>query len=386
MPPLHLHVDMRQPRTFFDTPGRDTPAEMASQAEGVRGSVTAVLDGLAAPTLLLNDRRQIVVANRAAAGLAEKLGGTGAVEGLRLGEALGCVNVVNGPDGCGTAPQCPHCGAGRANRAFGIKPAEYEGEFRLRSEREGTESAQTFRVHLAPLQLNGSPLRLLTLADITAEKSREVLGQIFFHDVLNTAQAVKGAADLIPGNQDRDEQAQLAGVVSARTEDLISEIESQRDLLRAADGELVVRMSPVSIGAVLQEVAGLYRHSRLARGRHLVVSSLTTKDRVATDAVQLSRCVGNLVKNALEASAPGEQVTLRLLEVDDGVCIEVHNSATMPPAVQAQVFQRFFSTKSASGRGLGTYSVRLLITRYLNGTVAFVSDESGTTFSIRLRR
>lgn len=359
---------------------------MANQAEHVHGTVTAVLNGLGGPALLLNDHRQIVVANRAATGLAEQLGGTRTVEGLRLGEALGCVNVANGPDGCGTAPQCPHCGAGRVNHSFGLKPDEYDGEFLLRSELDGTETPQTFRVHLSPLQLNGSPLRLLTLADISAEKSREALGQIFFHDVLNTAQAVKGAADLIPGNEDPDEQAQLAGVVSASTEDLISEIESQRDLLRAADGELNVRLSPVSIGALLQEVAELYRHSRLARGRGLVVNDLPANDEVATDPVQLSRCVGNLVKNALEASKPGEQVTMSLATDAEGVRIDVHNPAIMPAAVQTQVFQRFFSTKASSGRGLGTYSVRLLVTRYLHGTVGFVSNESGTTFSIRLGR
>jgi signal transduction histidine kinase len=377
---------MTQPATFFDSPGRDTPAEITSQAALLDDSVLRVLEGLPEPTLLLNDCRQIVAANHAATVLAETLGGSAGVAGLRLGEAMGCVNVAYGPDGCGTAPQCPHCGAGRANRAFGIKPAEYEGEFRLRSEHDGTESAQTFHVHLAPLQLNGAPLRLLTLADITAEKSREALGHIFFHDVLNTAQAVKGAADLIPGNEDTDEREQLAGVVSASTRTLIREIESQRDLLLAADGELLIHLAPISIGALVQEAADLYRQNPIAAGREIVVTVVAADDRITTDRVQLSRCVGNLLKNALEASERGDQVSVDVAAVANSLRIVVHNPAIMPPAVQAQVFQRFFSTKASAGRGLGTYSVRLLVTRYLRGTVTFVSDESGTTFTIALRR
>jgi signal transduction histidine kinase len=47
------------------------------------------------------------------------------------------------------------------------------------------------------------------------------------------------------------------------------------------------------------------------------------------------------------------------------------------------MFQRSFSTKGA-GRGLGSYSVKLLSERYLNGKVSFTSSEDeGTTFIAR---
>jgi sensor histidine kinase regulating citrate/malate metabolism len=53
----------------------------------------------------------------------------------------------------------------------------------------------------------------------------------------------------------------------------------------------------------------------------------------------------------------------------------------MPSEVQLQVFQRSFSTKGA-GRGLGTYSMKLISERYLQGCVSFVSTApDGTVFS-----
>lgn len=52
----------------------------------------------------------------------------------------------------------------------------------------------------------------------------------------------------------------------------------------------------------------------------------------------------------------------------------------MPSTVQNQVFQRSFSTKGA-GRGLGTFSIRLLTENYLGGEVGFTSTAgSGTVF------
>ena len=50
----------------------------------------------------------------------------------------------------------------------------------------------------------------------------------------------------------------------------------------------------------------------------------------------------------------------------------VNNPAVMPREVQLQVFKRSFSTKG-SGRGIGTYSMRLLVSRYLGGSVDFES-------------
>jgi sensor histidine kinase regulating citrate/malate metabolism len=49
-----------------------------------------------------------------------------------------------------------------------------------------------------------------------------------------------------------------------------------------------------------------------------------------------------------------------------------------------QIFQRSFSTKG-TGRGIGTYSVKLLTEKYLQGEVSFISTkEFGTTFYITI--
>jgi signal transduction histidine kinase len=52
----------------------------------------------------------------------------------------------------------------------------------------------------------------------------------------------------------------------------------------------------------------------------------------------------------------------------------------MEQDVQLQIFKRSYSTKG-SGRGLGTYSIKLLGEKFLKGKVWFESEiEKGTTF------
>ncbi len=60
------------------------------------------------------------------------------------------------------------------------------------------------------------------------------------------------------------------------------------------------------------------------------------------------------------------------------------NAGVIPSDVQMQIFQRSFSTKG-KGRGIGTYSIRLLTENYLKGKASFVSNNTDDTiFSIEL--
>jgi len=104
---------------------------------------------------------------------------------------------------------------------------------------------------------------------------------------------------------------------------------------------------------------------------------------LTSDRTLLKRILGNLVKNALEACPPRQTVTLGCeLIAGQKIRFWVHNPTPMPREVQLQVFNRSFSTKGP-GRGLGTYSVRLLTEKYLKGVAGFTSSpEQGTTFFV----
>ncbi len=104
-----------------------------------------------------------------------------------------------------------------------------------------------------------------------------------------------------------------------------------------------------------------------------------------TDRVLLRRIVGNLTKNALEASRKGS--VIRLTAAATPICVEirVNNPGEIPAHVQSQLFKRSFSTSGDPGRGLGTYSIKLFSERYLAGHVSFSSTrEDGTTFTVSL--
>jgi len=117
----------------------------------------------------------------------------------------------------------------------------------------------------------------------------------------------------------------------------------------------------------------------------IVVDSLDETSFVA-DRILITRILGNLIKNGVEASIEGQAVTISCSLDSDGakIAFNIHSTRHMSDDVKKQVFTRSFSTKGAS-RGIGTYGAKLFTERYLNGSISFCSDkETGTSFCVEL--
>jgi signal transduction histidine kinase len=231
-----------------------------------------------------------------------------------------------------------------------------------------------------PFTTAGRTYTIVSLRDIAGDKRREMLERLFFHDVINTAGGLHGLArtmlDLGPSADDLRILVQVS-------DQLMEELHNQRDLIAAERGKLLPDPQPVRLDALLTGLRDLYARHTVARGRTVQLLSAPAMT-ATTDTVLLRRAVGNLVKNALEASQRDEAVTMTLHADGDAAVITVHNPAVMNDDIRLQVFQRSFSTKGA-GRGLGTYSARLLVERCLGGSLVLVSEEGrGTTVTVRV--
>ncbi|MFI5397468.1 MAG: sensor histidine kinase [Candidatus Binatia bacterium] len=224
---------------------------------------------------------------------------------------------------------------------------------------------------------------MFAIHDTADEKRRQVLERLFFHDVLNTAGGLSGLLDILP-ELDKEEAVEVGHEAHFLAEQLIEEIQSQRDLAAAERGDLKVTSGVIDAVDLLRRLSILYRHHSVAQGKTMVVREGAQRVVLQSDARLLARVLGNLIKNALEASKKDETVTV-WVENGAAPAFHVHNEAAMPEEVQAQMFQRSFSTKGGVGRGVGTYSVKLLTQNYLRGTVEFHSSAAaGTMFTVRL--
>lgn len=369
------------PETPYEPAARASAADVATQHRLVSDepNVCRMLDLQPEPTVVLNEQRQIVFANRACTDLF----GVSPIDaiGKRFGEAVSCVNACKGPDGCGTTKFCGVCGLAKAIRSTRLEERNATAPCWItRRISEGPDSLE-LRVWTAPLIVGSRAFTVVAVRDASAEQRRHVLERIFFHDLLNTSGALKMLLKLVSTGDGTTAQA-LAAQAAGLTAQLVDEIEDHRDLLAAERGELVTHPSHVTVTALLEDIARAYAHYDVAP---IHVYPCPPSATVVSDRVLLRRVLGNLLKNALEASKHGDRVDLRF-EASEKPSFHVTNPAVMAPEVQLQVFQRSFSTKAEVGRGLGTYGARLLAERYLGGHLTFQSSaDHGTTFTLALQ-
>ena len=340
----------------------------------------AVCDTLPHIVLILNNHRQIVFANKRLSDF-NLLAESDDCLGLRPGELFQCVNANIGTAGCGTSDSCRVCGALQAILESQHQKQNVTRELRLTVRIKGEMAAFDFKISAAPFSFEPHQLTMVHLMDISDEKRRRVLERIFFHDILNTAGSLLNLSQLLTttGGGRNDQRATL---MQMATRQLIDEIKAQRQLMEAENGELEVHLTEVHSLDCLNQVIDLFDEYQQIHNIDLRMSAKSDDIVHRSDPTLLFRVLSNLIKNALEASRAGETVTVGSHQKDSAVEYWVHNPGSMPSDVQLQIFQRSFSTKGA-GRGLGTYSIRLLTEKFLKGYVSFESSkELGTCFRV----
>ena len=343
----------------------------------------ALLDYMPDAIVILNRHRQIVYANKALTDIFGLVDRSDAY-GLRTGELLGCRYADEMPGGCGTSEHCALCGAAQAILQS-LEGNASVNECRISLKEPG--QSLDLRVQASPMKAAGDALSLFVVKDIADEKRRQVLERTFFHDILNTATVLQSYAELMADSDWREsETAGPREILPRLAHQLVEEIVAQRLLLQAENGQLEVRPAMLEPLLLLGDVAETYSSLPVAKNRRIVVRVDEGDNEFSSDRTLLARVLGNMTRNALEASAEGEVVTLGADAGETWVDFWVHNPRAIPREVQLQLFQRSFSTKG-EGRGIGTYSIRLLGERYLGGKVNFHSTEAdGTTFHILLPR
>ena len=359
-------------------PARRSDAKvLKQQASSLAGQsvLTQALNAVGPIVLILNQDRQIVFGNKAFLDYVGSKDLTGII-GMRVGEVFGCIHARETELGCGTTVFCKMCGAVQTMLSSQMGETDVQ---ECRISLEENLGALDLRIKASPLVIDNEPYTVFTVQDIADEKRRMALERIFFHDLMNTATGLKGYSNLLKDASGK-ELLKYANILNDLSDSLVGEIEAQRQLSQAEKNLLVIDIDETHSLAVLQRVKDAYMKHNVSKDRQIEVDAKADAVNFFTDETLLKRILGNMTKNALEAIGSGETVRLSCRELEGRIRFTVHNQGEMTEEARLQVFQRSFSTKG-EGRGLGTYSIKLLSESYLRGTVGFHSSaKEGTLF------
>ena len=373
--------------TYYDTPERSDYEVILRTKKLLIDDfeISQILECFPELAVVLNENREIVAFNKKALVLFKNFT-EDEIYGKRVGEALGCIHANDEEAGCGTSIFCRECGAAKSIRTTRIENISEEMECRITALNISKEFSLDLRVTTSNIYLDGLRFIIFAIKDISEEKRRLALEKIFFHDVLNTAGAIHGISSILQETDSETTIKEFSSLLENSAQQLVNEIQMQRDLRNAENGILFVDIRTGSVNMILSDVHSQYQNHSITKGKLIDVKLLDPDIEIQTDMTLIKRCLGNLLKNAIEATESKVMpIEIFAIETTDKILFNVKNQTVIPEEVQRHIFYRSFSTKEKSGRGIGTYSVKLLAESYLKGKVYFVStEETKTIFTIAL--
>ncbi|HNT33698.1 MAG TPA: HAMP domain-containing sensor histidine kinase [bacterium] len=372
-------------KTYFATPERASASEIKSDLIKVCESefVKCLLDVASGLVAVLNIHRQILLVNDA---YLEALGidDPDSVLGLRPGESLGCIHATEMPAGCGTSKFCQSCGAAVAIVTSKESPTPVEELCTVCIKRDGASQELCFRVKACRLRIGSSSFILVFIQDVTSVQQWAAMERIFLHDIGNLVTALEGASEIL---RFADEQRMplLAHRIRQMATRLAHEISLQKILLHKEFGEYELTVETFMLSELLQEARTVINEHPCSRNRSWTMEDPVADVQFSTDFSLVLRVLINMLTNAFEATDEGGTIRSWLEPHTDSVTFCLWNQKPIPSPLAIRVFQRHFTTHREVGRGLGTFSMKLLGEQLLGGKVSFTSSEKeGTVFRFQI--
>lgn len=298
---------------------------------------------------------------------------------MRPGVALGCVYADTGPGGCGTSQHCSTCGAVLAILSTLSDGQPAEKICTLAAKRGETLIDLVLLVKTQHILVSEKSFLLIFLQDITKEHQRAALERVFFHDLNNMLAVISGSSELLLELQ----PSKITNNIHTISQRMRKEMELHQSILSSESFAYNKELDNVHLSLLGDELRVFCDNHPEGANKTVEIAPFPNLI-LRTDHTILLRILVNMAINALEASNEQDKVKIWVEEHSEELVFKVWNAQVIEDAVARRVFQRNFSTKQQDGRGIGTFSMKILGEKILHGRVSFTSSEQeGTTFSFK---
>jgi signal transduction histidine kinase len=200
------------------------------------------------------------------------------------------------------------------------------------------------------------------------------------HEVRNPLASIKLRLDLAMSNDHSLSPAVMQAISHASSE--ITRLDRLVADLLIISGRALGARRALDVAALLR--ARIEALAPWSAQRGVVLRAANGEEALASaDADALARALDNLLRNAVEASPPGEVVEATVAADDSIVRVRVDDrGAGVPPERVSELFEPFFTTKG-DGTGLGL-AISRAIARAHGGELSYVRDDGVTRFELVL--
>jgi len=221
---------------------------------------------------------------------------------------------------------------------------------------------------------------------------RDDIEQMTRHDLKNPVGGIMNFADLLLSDEDLNEgQRDIISTIAESARIVLDMVNLSLDLAKIEQGTYELQAAPVDIAAILRR-AFSDKSAEIESKSLQITQTGGGQDadgnlvfRVLGDELLCYSAIGNLVKNAVEASPEGGAITIAYEQdsaTGDG-SVSITNPGTVPLAIRESFFDKFATAGKRGGTGLGTYSAKLL-TEVQHGRIEMMTSDERNETTLRM--
>ncbi len=243
----------------------------------------------------------------------------------------------------------------------------------------------------------GKKILIIAVRDIRERKKtlrmKENVERVIRHDLKTPLSSIIEFSNLLISRENKlsdKKQKNFSRIILENSLRMNEMLNQSLDFFKMEEGIYNISPREVDLGALLRRIDRSF--SRLKKifcvemeifieGEKLTGAG---KYLVMGEENKLYNLFSNLIKNAIEASPPGEKVTVYLSRGRSFHNIRIHNRGKIPGEIKGRLFEPYVTGGKPGGTGLGIYSARMIAVSH-KGEITFTSSKKrGTAFTVKL--
>lgn len=225
------------------------------------------------------------------------------------------------------------------------------------------------------------------------DRLRKDMEAVSRHDLKTPINGIIACTDLLlqDGHLPQSDIEHIYRLIRDSSRQLREQVNMSFNLINMENGRYKIRLVPVSILPILNRILS---DNRILINRKKIDILITVDSNpvlenqefiILGDETLCYTMIANLLKNALEASGSGQQVSIAMMNGKIAT-IAIHNKRMVPKAVRDKFFEKYVTHGKRGGTGLGTYSSRLMAETQGGSVSMYTSRRDGTTVTIFLKQ
>lgn len=214
---------------------------------------------------------------------------------------------------------------------------------------------------------------------------KENADRVVFNYMLSPLKQIKTATERIGGRSLTTKQLQSeADFIKYALRNLSQVIESINTILRLEDSGFRLKLTPVKIRAIIDEIIRDYAKDQHAKS--LQIDNYIGHDTVIlADDIHMKTLFTELYGNAIEGAPRGSRVAFFESISKEKVELTVFNPGEVPHDVKDNFFEKYYTVGKQFGTGLGTY-VSKLICDACGSDISLSSSDNETRIIMEFNR